>query len=386
MRKLFFCIVASDAAEEISIGHYIVRRLEEQGVQDDVEGSNVKWVGECNELNAAYAADGYARYRRGLGVVATTVGVGELSAINGIAGSFAEELPVLHIVGQQKTADQEAGLNVIHTLGDGRIPSRPRDRSSTPKYDEAVAKLRPGARLSVPPPKKFQAAPVEDESSEVKMPSSSKCYRCLDPALVLNLLLSLLRSQGICSCRAWSDDDSSQGTLSFTVFLWFLISPALLGATDHLMPWTSMARLQFMAYCRQCSNPQALDICRLRVLLQGARLLEPTLRRVWLPEWLMVQYSKLQHPHVTPTLPPGSSTAKMRASARRASAGTRFAMGLAAAVADRLPTLLQPPRHPHQHTTAPPLVEGCGQQTDRNLVGGSGIRVTQGRFYQVESY
>ena len=56
-----------------------------------------------NELNAAYAADGYARYRRGLGVVATTyvhhalrpgsnlnvifsVGVGELSAINGIAG------------------------------------------------------------------------------------------------------------------------------------------------------------------------------------------------------------------------------------------------------------------------------------------------------------
>jgi pyruvate decarboxylase len=73
-----------------------------------------------NELNSAYAADGYARFRRGLGVVATTVGVGELSAINGIAGSFAEELPVLHIVGQQDTKYQEAGANVIHTLGDGR--------------------------------------------------------------------------------------------------------------------------------------------------------------------------------------------------------------------------------------------------------------------------
>ncbi|KIM41681.1 hypothetical protein M413DRAFT_71562 [Hebeloma cylindrosporum] len=131
--------MSSDAAEVISIGQYIVRRLEEQGVQsifgvpgsflaqfcDDVESSNIKWVGECNELNAAYAADGYARYRRGLGVVATTVGVGELSAINGIAGSFAEELPVLHIVGQQKTADQEAGLNVIHTLGDGRYSALP---------------------------------------------------------------------------------------------------------------------------------------------------------------------------------------------------------------------------------------------------------------------
>ncbi|KAF8810967.1 putative pyruvate decarboxylase 2 [Phlegmacium glaucopus] len=120
--------------EEISIGSYIVRRIEEQGVKsmfgvpgsllakflDIVEKSNITWVGECNELNAAYAADGYARFRRGLGVVTTTIGVGELSAINGIAGSFAEELPVLHIVGQQETDHQEQGLNTIHTLGDGR--------------------------------------------------------------------------------------------------------------------------------------------------------------------------------------------------------------------------------------------------------------------------
>ena len=40
-----------------------------------------------NELNAAYAADGYARVKnQGLGVVLTTFGVGELSATNGIAG------------------------------------------------------------------------------------------------------------------------------------------------------------------------------------------------------------------------------------------------------------------------------------------------------------
>ncbi|KAF8880218.1 hypothetical protein CPB84DRAFT_1792704 [Gymnopilus junonius] len=123
-----------DTSVEISIGSYIVFRLEEQGVKsmfgvpgsflanflDIVEQSNITWVGECNELNAAYAADGYARFRGGLSVLATTVGVGELSAINGVAGSFAEELPVLHIVGQQKTKDQEAGVNVIHTLGDGK--------------------------------------------------------------------------------------------------------------------------------------------------------------------------------------------------------------------------------------------------------------------------
>ena len=40
-----------------------------------------------NELNASYAADGYARVHDGkLGVLTTTFGVGELSAMNGIAG------------------------------------------------------------------------------------------------------------------------------------------------------------------------------------------------------------------------------------------------------------------------------------------------------------
>ena len=43
-----------------------------------------------NELNAAYAADGYARVKTSsIGVVTTTFGVGELSATNGIAGGAA---------------------------------------------------------------------------------------------------------------------------------------------------------------------------------------------------------------------------------------------------------------------------------------------------------
>ncbi|EEB93928.1 hypothetical protein MPER_07351, partial [Moniliophthora perniciosa FA553] len=50
------------------------------------------------------AADGYARVKEGsLGVVLTTFGVGELSAINGIAGVQQKTKPMLH-----------------HTLGDGR--------------------------------------------------------------------------------------------------------------------------------------------------------------------------------------------------------------------------------------------------------------------------
>jgi indolepyruvate decarboxylase len=78
----------------------------------------IAWTGCAAELGAAYAADGYARVR-GLGVVCTTFGVGELSAINGIAGSYAERVPVIHVVGAPATATQRAARPTHHTLGDG---------------------------------------------------------------------------------------------------------------------------------------------------------------------------------------------------------------------------------------------------------------------------
>ena len=62
--------------------------------------------GDCNELNAAYAADGYAR-KKGVGALITTFDVGELSAINGIAGSYAEHIPVIAITGAPTTKVQE---------------------------------------------------------------------------------------------------------------------------------------------------------------------------------------------------------------------------------------------------------------------------------------
>jgi indolepyruvate decarboxylase len=88
------------------------------GFLDQVVDSELDWVGSCNELNAAYAADGYARLA-GAGAVITTFGVGELSAINGIAGSYAESVPVVKITGAPALAVEIEGLRVHHSLGDG---------------------------------------------------------------------------------------------------------------------------------------------------------------------------------------------------------------------------------------------------------------------------
>jgi indolepyruvate decarboxylase len=79
-----------------------------------------RYVGDCNELNAAYAADGYARIR-GAAALTTTYGVGELSALCGIGGSYAEYLPVFHLVGMPSSRVQAAHRLVHHTLGNGEF-------------------------------------------------------------------------------------------------------------------------------------------------------------------------------------------------------------------------------------------------------------------------
>ncbi|QAV24305.1 alpha-keto acid decarboxylase family protein [Proteus hauseri] len=81
-------------------------------------GNSMRWIGNCNELNAAYAADGYARIK-GMAALSTTFGVGELSAINAIAGSYAENLPIFHLVGMPASGVQKSKRLVHHTLGDG---------------------------------------------------------------------------------------------------------------------------------------------------------------------------------------------------------------------------------------------------------------------------
>ena len=116
-----------------TIGDYLLDRLAELGAEHvfGVPGDftlelldhvvahpTLDWVGCTNELNAGYAADGYARLR-GIGVLMTTFGVGELSAINAVTGSFAEHVPVVHVVGSPSTGSQAAQRIVHHSLGDG---------------------------------------------------------------------------------------------------------------------------------------------------------------------------------------------------------------------------------------------------------------------------
>ena len=117
----------------VSVADYIVERLAAEGIDhcfgvagdyvfpicDAVDSSEkVKWIGCANELNASYAADGYARIR-GAAMLATTYGVGELSALNGVMGAKAERSLVFHVVGMPSYQHQRVRKIAHHTLGDG---------------------------------------------------------------------------------------------------------------------------------------------------------------------------------------------------------------------------------------------------------------------------
>jgi indolepyruvate decarboxylase len=116
-----------------SVIDYIVQRLADEGITDcfGVPGDyafpvcdavdrnpNIRWVGCSNELNASYAADGYARVR-GAAMLSTTYAVGELSAINGVMGAKAERSLVYHVVGMPSYQNQRVHKILHHTFGDG---------------------------------------------------------------------------------------------------------------------------------------------------------------------------------------------------------------------------------------------------------------------------
>ncbi|NEU97113.1 alpha-keto acid decarboxylase family protein [Bradyrhizobium uaiense] len=125
--------MSSNATRRMSIGDFLLRRLEEAGIQHlfGVPGDynltllqqlydtgTLKWIGTTGELTASYAADGYARLS-GLGALLVTNGVGALSAINGVGGSYSEHVPVICISGSIPLRSIDRGLGMHHTMADG---------------------------------------------------------------------------------------------------------------------------------------------------------------------------------------------------------------------------------------------------------------------------
>jgi len=114
-----------------TLSRYLLHRLQEVGIShlfgvpgdynldflDEVITSPIQWVGTCNELNAGYAADGYARLN-GAGAAVVTYCVGGFSILNAVAGAYAERVPLIVISGAPPARRREAGALVHHLVSD----------------------------------------------------------------------------------------------------------------------------------------------------------------------------------------------------------------------------------------------------------------------------
>lgn len=118
----------------VSIAEYILRRLGERDVKHlfGVPGVTCDGVFEAaarmgltivvtaSDLEAGYAADGYARVR-GMSAVALTYGVGTLTIVPVVAGAYAERVPMIVLNGGPNSSDlsAQASLDVLfsHSAG-----------------------------------------------------------------------------------------------------------------------------------------------------------------------------------------------------------------------------------------------------------------------------
>src|SRR5260370_17873689 len=108
---------ASSGATGSTVGTYLATRLEQVGVRDYfvvpgdfslilldqiLENPRLRMIGCCNELNAGYAADGYAR-SNGVAAMVPTYTVGRLSALNAGTSAYSEDPPAIHLASTTHT-------------------------------------------------------------------------------------------------------------------------------------------------------------------------------------------------------------------------------------------------------------------------------------------
>jgi pyruvate decarboxylase len=118
--------------KQVTVGSYLGMRLVQAGLRDffTVPGDftlvlldqllstpGLRMVSCCNELNAGYAADGYAR-TAGFSAAVVTYTVGGLSLINAVAGAYGDDLSLLAISGGPNSNDAHDHHRIHHTIGE----------------------------------------------------------------------------------------------------------------------------------------------------------------------------------------------------------------------------------------------------------------------------
>ena len=129
--------MAKSKGARSTIGGYLIDRLEQTGLRhvfgipgdyvlsffDLLVASKLEVIGTCTEMAGGYAADAYARVN-GLGAICVTYCVGGLSALNAVAGAYAEKSPLVMISGSPGLDERKRSPLLHHQVRDFRTQLR----------------------------------------------------------------------------------------------------------------------------------------------------------------------------------------------------------------------------------------------------------------------
>ncbi|MFO3716932.1 alpha-keto acid decarboxylase family protein [Anaerococcus sp. ENR1011] len=167
---------------KITIGDYILKRLKELNIKHIIgepgdfnlefleqisEDDEIEFVGMSNELNAAFAADGYAN-ENGISALMTTYSVGDLNALGGIAGSVAEHRPIIIISGTPPLFAMRERKMTHHTLADGDYENV--RRAMNEFVDDSVLITHENARYEID--RLIERAVRYSKSVNIELPSN----------------------------------------------------------------------------------------------------------------------------------------------------------------------------------------------------------------------
>lgn len=167
---------------KITIGDYILKRLKELNINHIIgepgdfnlefleqisEDDDIEFVGMSNELNAAFAADGYAN-ENGISALMTTYSVGDLNALGGIAGSVAEHRPIIIISGTPPLFAMRERKMTHHTLADGDYENV--RRAMNEFVDDSVLITHENARYEID--RLIERAVRYSKSVNIELPSN----------------------------------------------------------------------------------------------------------------------------------------------------------------------------------------------------------------------
>ena len=118
-----------------TISQYLLQRLQELGLKhafgvpgdyvldfmDRVVESPIELIGTCNELNAGYATDAYARLNGNRLQPLSPMAFGAFSILNAVAGAYAEQVPMVLISGAPNSEQRKGRVRMHHLTSDYKL-------------------------------------------------------------------------------------------------------------------------------------------------------------------------------------------------------------------------------------------------------------------------